>query len=89
VLAASVCALLPASAFAVDYLTADQAAKLMFPEAESFEPRDIKLDTPQMQQLDTQGIRARSAQWTVRVAQRGDPFGCRNSDGSADRLSPA
>ena len=70
--AASVCALLPASAFAIDYLTADQAAKLMFPEAEHFDSRDIRLDSSQMQELDAQGIRARSARWTVRVAQRGD-----------------
>ena len=33
-------AAVPSGAFAVDYLTADQAAKLMFPEADSFEPRE-------------------------------------------------
>lgn len=72
VLAATACALVPASAFAVDYLTADQTAKLMFPEAERFEAREIRLETSQMQQLDAQGVRARSARWSVRVAQRGD-----------------
>lgn len=70
VLAATVCALGPASAFAVDYLTAGQAAKLMFPDAENFATREIMLDTTQMQQLDAQGVRARSARWSVRVAQR-------------------
>jgi len=71
ILAATACVLAPASAFAVDYLTADQAAKLMFPEAERFEAREIRLESPQMQQLDAQGVRARSARWSVRVAQRG------------------
>jgi Na+-translocating ferredoxin:NAD+ oxidoreductase RnfG subunit len=70
-LAATVCALVPASAFAVDYLTADQAAKLMFPEAERFDLREITLETSQMQQLDARGVRARSARWSVRVAQGG------------------
>jgi len=71
ILAATACVLAPASAFAVDYLTADQAAKLMFPEAERFEAREIRLESSQMQQLDAQGVRARSARWSVRVAQRG------------------
>jgi Na+-translocating ferredoxin:NAD+ oxidoreductase RnfG subunit len=71
VLAAAVCALVPASAFAVDYLTAEQAAKLMFPDAENFDIREIRLDAAQMQQLDVQGVRARSVRWSVRVAQRG------------------
>lgn len=70
-LAAAVCVLAPASAFAVDYLSADQAAKLMFPEAERFEAREIRLDAPQMQQLDAQGVRTRPSRWSVRVAQRG------------------
>ena len=70
-LAASVCILAPASAFAVDYLSADQAAKLMFPDADRFETREVKLDAQQMQQLDAQGVRSRPAQWSVRVAQRG------------------
>jgi len=69
--ATSVCALVPASAFAVDYLSAEQAAKLMFPDAESFDSRQIKLDSSQMQQLDSQGVQARSARWVVRTAQRG------------------
>jgi Na+-translocating ferredoxin:NAD+ oxidoreductase RnfG subunit len=63
-------ATLPASAFAVDYLTADQAAKLMFPDADAFETRSVTLDAAQLQQLDAQGLRARSAQWPVRVARR-------------------
>ena len=68
--AAAVAALAPASAFAVDYLSAEQAARLMFPDADAFELRRLTLDAAQLQQLDAQGVRARSAGWTVRVAQR-------------------
>jgi Na+-translocating ferredoxin:NAD+ oxidoreductase RnfG subunit len=71
VLAVSAMALAPASAFAVDYLSAEQAAKLMFPDADHFESRDITLDAAQMQKLAAQGVSARSARWQVRVAQRG------------------
>ena len=60
----------PSGAFAVDYLTADQAAKLMFPEADSFEARTVALDAAQLQQLAAQGVRGRSASWAVRVARR-------------------
>lgn len=70
-LAATICALAPAGAFAVDYLTADQAAKLIFPEAERFDVREVTLETSQMRQLDAHGVRARSARWSVRVAQVG------------------
>ena len=72
VLAASVlaAAVAPTSAFAVDYLSADQAAKLMFPDADAFESRSVTLDAAQLQQLDAQGVRARSTNWTVRVARR-------------------
>jgi len=71
VLAASAlaAAVAPTSAFAVDYLSADQAAKLMFPDADAFESRSFALDAAQMQQLDAQGVRARSANWAVRVAK--------------------
>jgi Na+-translocating ferredoxin:NAD+ oxidoreductase RnfG subunit len=63
-------AVAPTSAFAVDYLSTDQAAKLMFPDADAFETRSLALDAAQMQQLDAQGVRARSANWAVRVAKR-------------------
>ncbi|HZT55147.1 MAG TPA: FMN-binding protein, partial [Burkholderiaceae bacterium] len=60
----------PASAFAVDYMTADQAAKLIFPDADAFEARSVALDATQLQQLDAQGVRGRSATWPVRVAKK-------------------
>ena len=73
VLATSVlaAAAVPATAFAVDYLSAEQAAKLMFPEADAFESRSLTLDAAQLQQLDASGVRARSANWSVQVARRG------------------
>jgi hypothetical protein len=60
----------PASAFAVDYLSVEQAAQLIFPDADHFEARELNLDATQLQALAAQGVRARSAHWTVRVAQR-------------------
>ena len=73
VLATSVlaAAAVPATAFAVEYLSAEQAAKLMFPEADAFESRSLTLDAAQLQQLDASGVRARSANWSVQVARRG------------------
>jgi len=60
----------PACAFAVDYLSAEQAAQLIYPDADRFEPREIALDAAQLQALDAQGVRGRSVRWPVRVAQR-------------------
>lgn len=62
---------LPLSAFAVDYLTADQAAHSLFPEADAFESRTVQFDAAQLQALAGQGVQARSASWPVRVALRG------------------
>jgi len=61
--------LAPSSAFAVDYLSAEQARRLMFPEADSFEPRAITLDAGQLQALSASGVPARSAHWTLQVAR--------------------
>ena len=69
---AAVAALAPAGAFAVDYLSAEQAARLLFPDAERFEPAEVVLDAAQLQHLDAQGVRARSARWPVRAARRGE-----------------
>ena len=68
--AAATLAAAPTAAFAVDYLSADQAAKLMFPDADAFEARSVVLDAAQLQQLAAQGVRGRSASWAVRVARR-------------------
>ncbi|MFP5404851.1 MAG: FMN-binding protein [Gammaproteobacteria bacterium] len=63
--------LAPVSAFAVDYLSAEQAARSMFPDADAFVPREIELNNEQLQRLDAEGVKARSARWPVHVAQRG------------------
>jgi Na+-translocating ferredoxin:NAD+ oxidoreductase RnfG subunit len=70
VVGACAVAMAPATAFAVDYLSAEQAAKLMFPDAEHFESRELLLDAAQMQRLAAQGVTPRSQRWNVRVAQR-------------------
>ena len=64
-------ATLPLSAFAVDYLTADQAAHSLFPEADAFEARTVQFDAAQLQALAAHGVQPRSASWPVRVALRG------------------
>jgi Na+-translocating ferredoxin:NAD+ oxidoreductase RnfG subunit len=70
VAAAMAAAAAPTSAFAVDYLSAEQAARLMFPDADAFDNRNMTLDAAQLQQLEAQGIRGRSASWSVRVARK-------------------
>lgn len=68
---AGVAALAPTAAFAVDYLTAEQAGKLMFPDAERFEPHALALDAAALQRLAQGGIKPRSAQWQPRAALHG------------------
>ncbi|HEY6354279.1 MAG TPA: FMN-binding protein, partial [Burkholderiaceae bacterium] len=63
-------ALAPSSVFAVDYMNAEQAAKLMFPQADRFESRTLTFDADQLRRLQAAGVSARSARWQVRVAQR-------------------
>jgi len=69
---AAACVLAPTSAYAVDYMSAEQAARSIFPDAQRFEARDLKLDSSQMQQLALRGIQARSAVWSLQVARRGE-----------------
>ena len=64
-------ALAPAGAFAVDYLSPEQAARLMFPDADAFEAHPLTLDAAQLQQLEAQGVKARSANWRVEIARHG------------------
>jgi len=69
--AAVAIAALPTSAFAVDYLSAEQAAQAIFPEADRFEPRALVLDAAQLQTLASAGVPARSARWALRLAWKG------------------
>lgn len=67
----SVLALAPTTAFAVDYMTAEQAAKQFFPDAERYEVRDWALDGDDWQKLTDMGVRPRSMRWSLRTAWRG------------------
>ena len=69
---AAAAAAAPAGAFAVDYLTFEQAAQLAFPDADRFESREVALDAAQLQALEAEGVRGRSARWSVRIARRGE-----------------
>lgn len=64
-------ALAPSTAWAVDYLSAEQAARLMFPDADRLEARTLVLDAAQLQQLAAAGVPGRSAQWRVQLAWAG------------------
>jgi Na+-translocating ferredoxin:NAD+ oxidoreductase RnfG subunit len=69
-------ALAPTSAFAVDYMSAEQAAQLIYPQADRFEARTLAFDAEQLQRLQAAGVSPRSARWQVRVALRdGVPLG--------------
>lgn len=71
--AASAAALLaPASAFAADYLSADQAAHALFPDAERFTTQTLLIDAALAAQLQSQGIKLRTPQWQVSTAVKGD-----------------
>jgi Na+-transporting NADH:ubiquinone oxidoreductase subunit NqrC len=62
-----------APAFATQYLSPEQAQKLMFPEADAFRPQPLALTGAQMQQVEQlAGLPARSAQWRVVAAYKGD-----------------
>jgi len=59
-------------AFAVDYMTPQQAQQAQFPQADRFVPRVVRLDAAQLQAIGAQiGVAARSAQWTVIEAWQG------------------
>lgn len=63
---------LPVMAYAVDYLSPQQAQQALFPQADRFDVREIKLDAAQMQAMATRyGVPARSAQWKVLEASQG------------------
>ncbi|MGE5451894.1 MAG: FMN-binding protein [Acidobacteriota bacterium] len=62
----------PTAAFAVDYMTPQQAQQALFPAADRFEARDIRLDAAQLQALQQRyGVGGRSANWKVLVAMQG------------------
>lgn len=60
----------PGIAYAVDYLSPEQAARLMFPLADAVEALNVAPDASTLQQLQAQGLRTRSPVWSVRIARR-------------------
>jgi len=65
--------LLCAPAFATQYLTPEQAQKLMFPDATAFRPQEIALSLADMQQVQKlSGLAARSVNWRVVGAYNGE-----------------
>jgi len=62
----------PAPAFAVEYLSAEQAQAALFPEAQSFELREFTLEDATRRSLQGRlGLPVRS-RWVLRIARRGD-----------------
>jgi Na+-translocating ferredoxin:NAD+ oxidoreductase RnfG subunit len=69
----STLALTGGSAFAAQYLTAEQAQLVIFPEASSFKPATLQLNLEQMQQVEKlAGLPARSVAWRVIAAYKDD-----------------
>ncbi|QJQ06430.1 FMN-binding protein [Undibacterium piscinae] len=69
----STLALASSSAFAAQYLTAEQAQLVIFPEASSFKPATLQLNLEQMQQVEKlAGLPARSVAWRVIAAYKDD-----------------
>lgn len=53
-------------AFAAQYLTIEQAQRLMFSEADSFKQEDVQLSAEQMQLVEkSSGLPARSVHWRI------------------------
>jgi Na+-transporting NADH:ubiquinone oxidoreductase subunit C len=61
----------PAPAFAVDYLTAEQAERQLFPEADTFEAREVALDVKQREALKARLGAVPRERWRLRLARRG------------------
>ena len=60
-----------APAFATQYLTAEQAQKVLFPEASSFRDATLQLNAAQMREVEKlSGLPARSVGWRVFAAYR-------------------
>ncbi len=67
----------PPTAWAVDYMSPQQAQQSLFPQADHFAVREIALDAAQMQALSQSlGMSARSARWKViEASQSGKVLG--------------
>ncbi len=71
IIPAAATATAPSAAFAVEYLSGDQAQATIFPEAEQFQTREFHLDEKARSALESKlGLPVR-AKWIVRLALRG------------------
>jgi Na+-transporting NADH:ubiquinone oxidoreductase subunit NqrC len=62
-----------APALATQYLSPEQAQQLIFPEADAFKSEPLALDSAQMREVEQlSGLPARSVQWRVVAAFKGD-----------------
>jgi len=68
---AAMMALAPAGALAVDYMSAEQAQNLMFPQADAFELRELPLDAALSQQLAAAGVKPQAPRLQLRLARQG------------------
>lgn len=60
-------------AFATQYLSVEQAQQVMFPDATAFKDASLRLSTEHMRQVEKlSGLPARSVNWRVFAAYRGD-----------------
>ncbi len=60
-------------AFATQYLTVEQAQHVMFPDATAFKDANLRLSSDEMRQVEKlSGLPARSVNWRVFSAYRGD-----------------
>jgi len=76
VLAPAAALVAPAPVFAVDYLTVDQAQRLLFPDADAFQHRELTLDAGQRRQLGDRLGTAPRASWQIGLAlHQGQPLG--------------
>ncbi|MBC7575648.1 MAG: FMN-binding protein [Herminiimonas sp.] len=65
-LTATLAAGLTAPAFATQYLTVEQAQRVLYPDATAFKDASIQLTTEQMRRIEAlSGLPARSVQWRV------------------------
>ena len=65
-LMATLAAGLAAPAFATQYLTVEQAQRVLYPDATAFKDASIQLTTEQMRRIEAlSGLPARSVQWRV------------------------
>ncbi len=65
-------ALTPIGVYAADYMNAEQAARILFPQAVRFDKADATLTPAQTKALEDAGVKPRNGAWPIRVAKAQD-----------------